>query len=168
MNVTESLRAEHGQIERMAGALGRIVMRPLPPPPAEFGRIRHEFTAGLRRHLQREDMIVYPRLQRSGDAAVRAVARRLIAESGNLTGRFDAYCARWGGPAIAADWAGYRLATSELLALLGSRMAAEEYELYPLLEAEGDEDASAAARWCGLPSTGHARLRLISAPAGRH
>lgn len=166
MNEADSLRAEHGQIGRLARALGHIVMRPLPPRPAELARIRHEFTHGLRRHLQREDMIVYPRLLRSADAAVRNTAKRLVAESGVLAERFDAYCARWGGPAIAADWPGYRLATSELLALLGSRMAAEEYELYPLLEAE--EAPRGAARWCGLPGVGPMRLRLITVPAGRY
>jgi hypothetical protein len=113
-------------------------------------------------------MILHPRLLQSRDEAVRTVAKRLIAETAALSERFGPYSARWGGAAIAADWPGYRLATSELLALIERRMAADDYELYPLLDAEGGEGRAGAARWCGLPGVGYARLRLISAPAGRH
>ena len=167
MSEATSLQAEHLQIERLATMLGRIVMRPLPPPPTEFARIRHAFTNGLKRHLTNEDAIVYPRLLQSGNAQVRAVAGRLLAESGELTEVFDADCARWTGTTIAADWPGFRFATSELLGMLDRRIAAEAFELYPLLVAEGAEGREGAAQWCGVAERPRLRLRLVTAPAER-
>jgi hypothetical protein len=162
-----SLQGEHLQIERLATMLGRIVMRPLPPPPTEFNAIRHAFTNGLKRHLRNEDAIVYPRLLQSGNARVRTIAGRLLAESGELSERFDAYCARWTGATIAADWPGFRFATSELLGMLDRRIAAAAFELYPLLAAEGGEARDGAAQWCGVAERPRMRLRLVSAPTGR-
>jgi hypothetical protein len=144
--------------------LGRIVMRPLPPPPAEFNRVRHDFNNGLKRHLRNEDAILYPRLLQSGNAQVRSIAGRLLSESGELAERFDAYVARWTGARIAADWAGFRFATTELLGMLDRRIAAEEYELYPLLAAEGTEVREGPAQWRGVAAGARQRLRLVSAP----
>ena len=80
--------------------LSRAVMRPLPPERSELERIRRDFTMGVARHLNHEDAHVYPQLLESEDAAIRAIACRLIAESGLLTAKFDDYCRRWSCAAI--------------------------------------------------------------------
>lgn len=160
---TTSLRSEHSQIQKHANLLSRAVMRPLPPDRLDLERIRRDFTMGVARHLNHEDAHVYPQLLESEDAAIRAIACRLIAESGLLTTKFDAFCRRWGSAAIVADWSGFRYASSELLALIERRMATEEYELYPLLD--GDADDSRLAHWVG--TTSPTRLQLRSASARR-
>jgi hypothetical protein len=160
---TTSLRSEHCRIQDLANALSRIVMRPLPPEPAELDRVRRDFTIGVSRHLNYEDAIVYPQLLESDDVMIRAAAGRLIAESATLTARFDAYCRRWSRAAIAADWSGFRYASSELLVLIERRIAAEEYELYPLIDGEGENGRP--SRWTGTGS--HMRLQLQSAGARR-
>jgi hypothetical protein len=160
---TTSLRSEHGQIQRHANRLSRAVMRPLPPERSELERIRRDFTMGVARHLNHEDAHVYPQLLESEDAAIRAIACRLIAESGLLTAKFDAYCRRWSSAAIVADWSGFRYASSELLALIERRMMDEEYELYPLID--GDADDGRLAHWAG--TTSPTRLQLQSATGRR-
>lgn len=160
---TTSLRAEHCQIERLASALSRMVMRPLPPERSELERVRRDFTMGVARHLNHEDALVYPQLLESEDAAVRAAACRLIADSGVLTAKFDAYCRRWSNAAIVADWSGFRYASSEILGLIERRMAAEEYELYPLIDDAADDGR--LSRWTG--TTSHNRLQLQSASTRR-
>lgn len=160
---TTSLRSEHCQIQRLAYALSRMVMRPLPPERIELERVRRAFVMGVSRHLNHEDASVYPQLLESKDAAIRAIACRLIAESAALTAQFDCYCRRWSSTAIAADWSGFRYATSELLALIEQRIAAEEYELYPLIDGEAEDGRP--SRWTG--TTTHTRLQLQSAPSHR-
>ena len=128
-----ALHAEHLEIQRQAHQLTRMVMRPLPPYRNELERVRRDFTMRVGDHLRHEDAIVYPRLLQSVDGNVRAVVRRMIAESGALAASFDAFCRRWSCAAIVADWAGFRYAASELLAQIERRMAAESYELFPLL-----------------------------------
>lgn len=165
MTELSSLWSEHGQIGRLLHELSRLVMRPLPPHRPELERIRRDFTMSVGRHLKHEDAIVYPRLLQSEAPEVRAVARRLIAESGTLAAKFDTYCQRWNGSAIVADWSGFRYATSELLGLIERRIAAEQFELYPLLETEQDGAVGRLSRWSGIASPSHARLQLLSAPA---
>ena len=160
---TTSLRSEHCRIQQLADALSRIVMRPLPPEPVELDRVRRDFTMGVGRHLNHEDATVYPQLLESADVASRAAAGRLIAETAVLTARFDAYCRRWSRAAIAADWSGFRYASSELLALLERRIAAEEYELYPLIDGEGEDGRP--SRW--TVAAGPMRLQLQSVAARR-
>lgn len=163
MTEAAALHADHVRIAHLASMLGRIVMRPLPPPPSEFSRFRYDFNNGLKQRLHHADSILYPRLLQSGNAQVRSIAGRLLSESGELTERFDAYVARWTGARIAADWPGFRFATTELLGMLDRRIAAEEYELYPLLAAEGAELRERPAQWRGVSAGARQRLRLVTA-----
>lgn len=136
MHVVDKLRSEHEEVEAQARRLAQIVRKPLPPHPAEFERARREFVIELKRHLRHEDAVLYPRLLESPDPSVRDTARMLLDEAGALSVMFDAFCERWTGSAIVADWALYCEETDALLQLLHRRIAIEEFELYPLLEAQ--------------------------------
>ncbi len=160
---TTAMRSEHCQIQRLANALSRMVMRPIPPDRGDLERVRREFTMGVGRHLNHEDAFIYPLLLGSKDEAIRSAASRLIAGSAELAVKFDAYCRRWSNAAVMADWSGFRFASSELLVLIERRIAAEEYELYPLIDGEAVDGRP--SRWTG--TTSYDRLQLQSAPAPR-
>ena len=147
MSEVETLRAEHEVVEELARELGRIVLRPLPPAPAAFERVRREFVVELKRHLRHEDAVLYPRLLQSLDGHVRAAARQFLDEAGGLARQFDEFCKRWDHATIVADWSGYCDDTTALLKLLDHRIAIEEFALYPLYarEIRGGRDLHEAA-----------------------
>lgn len=147
MSELEALRVEHEEVEELAREIGRIVLRPLPPAPAAFERVRREFVVELKRHLRHEDAVLYPRLLQSPDGHVRAAARQFLDEVGGLAQQFEEFCKRWDRASIVADWSGYCDDMSALLKLLEHRIATEEFALYPLFarEIRGDKDLTQAA-----------------------
>jgi hypothetical protein len=63
------------------------------------------------------------------------VAARFEASMGGLRASADAFCRRWLRPdAIATDPDGFRLDARALLRALAERIAAEDRELYPLVD----------------------------------
>jgi hypothetical protein len=105
-----------------------------------------KLASGLIGHLKREDWILYPKLLRSSDGRVAVTARAFSAEMGGLATEFGGYTERWRASAIENVWAGYRIATAEVLQLLKLRMVREERDLYPLPEEAGLERPTSCSK----------------------
>jgi iron-sulfur cluster repair protein YtfE (RIC family) len=129
------LREEHARLIEILGRLEVALAQSAPPPAAELFALRRELTAALVGHLKTEDWMVYPRLIASRDKEVAATARAMADEMGGLAAEFAAFSEVWGATEIARDWAGYRRAATLMIGTLARRIARENRELYPLIEA---------------------------------
>jgi hemerythrin-like domain-containing protein len=135
MDRVETLCAEHRQIRILVGRLNEFIARSTPPDPVEFFYFRQEFGRTLVRHLKKEDWLIYPRLKAGSQSGLREIAERLCSELGSLEEAFGSYARRWTSGAISKDWPGFREETLAMVQLLHRRMALEESELYPLVDA---------------------------------
>jgi iron-sulfur cluster repair protein YtfE (RIC family) len=129
------LREEHARLIEILGRLELVVAQPAPPPTTELFTLRLELTSALVGHLKTEDWMVYPKLIASRDKQVAATARAMAAEIGGLAADFAAFSEAWGATEIARDWPGYRRAATFMIGALAKRIARENRELYPLIEA---------------------------------
>lgn len=148
---TLPFRREHRLINQAARQLRMLVAQGKPPDPSILFALRQRFSALLTAHLNGEDWMMYPRIRACEDAQAAAVGDRFVAEMGALSRDYAAYDRRWTGTAAAADWPAFRAATIAILDALAVRIAREEQELYPLLDALAAgpstvPDDSAAAR----------------------
>ena len=135
MDRIETLCTEHRQIRILAGRLNEYIARSTPPDPVEFLYFRREFGRALVRHLKKEDWLIYPRLKASSRSVLRETAARLCSELGSFEEGFGSYTRRWTSDDISKDWPGFREETLAMVRLLHRRMALEESELYPLVDA---------------------------------
>ncbi|MBK7397850.1 MAG: protein kinase [Myxococcales bacterium] len=136
---TDRFRRQHEELATLAAAL----IGELQVPPAELvakaGPVRRmvaRFAGKLSVHATMENDALYPRLLAHADPAVRAKARELHDEVGQLYGTFGEYAQRWPGTAsVEADPTGFAKDTMRVLKQLGRRMFREHEELYPLVDA---------------------------------
>ena len=142
----DKLRDEHTVILRIVERLRYLIGQTVPPPQLHVLALRYELSATLIDHLRTEDWAVYPPLLASPDPHIAATARAFSDEMGGLGAAYKEHCKTWNSDAIAADWAGYSLASTALLNALTKRISHENRELYPLLgklESEGRSRAAA-------------------------
>jgi hypothetical protein len=129
------LRDEHSEILRIVRRLTEVLVQPSPPPPLHLLALRYELSASLIAHHETEDCLVYPRLLASADTRMASTARAFSEDMGGLLAAYVAHCRKWQVKAITADWDGYRSDGRVLIGELTRRMAREDREISPLLEA---------------------------------
>ena len=134
MDDLTEFRAAHWQLGVLMDGFAAWLEHDAPPEPLGFLHFRRDFSRMLTQHLKQEDWLLYPRLHASPRAELRAIAARIHDETGAFEAWVAAYGRHWTSGRIAADWAGYREATAEMLRRLRQRIALEEEELYPMLE----------------------------------
>lgn len=146
MNINDEmrrLRGEHEELGNLAQQLMHFVEAPAPPPAAELNPVRTGLRNQLIAHLKREDWVLYPALIASEDDHVAAMARDFVAEMGGIAEAFSDYSRKWMPEAIVADWDAYCAETTVILTILGTRIARENRDLYPLAENRADVEAQA-------------------------
>ena len=90
----------------------------------------------LKVHLAMEDTALYPRLKGHSDARVREISQRFATEMGGLKEAFTKYLSTWPSPqAIQGSPGAFVSETRSVFGALAKRVAREEAELYPLLDA---------------------------------
>lgn len=125
----DTLVAEHLDIETTAAdLLHHAGHRPL--DAAAVATARWSLSRKLLAHLAKEDLLLYPMLQRSKVAGIADLARHSAQEVGGLCEAFKAYMRRWTGEAIAADPDGFERETRGIVAALHDRILREESQLY--------------------------------------
>ena len=129
------LREEHARLIEILGRLEAALARSVPPPATMLFTLRLELTSALVGHLKTEDWMVYPGLIASRDKQLAATARAMAEEMGGLASDFSAFSEAWGATEIGRDWPGYRRAATNMIGRLARRIARENRELYPLIEA---------------------------------
>ena len=143
----DCLLGEHLAIEAIAADLVHHAgQRPL--DTVAVAQTRWALSRHLLAHLAKEDSLLYPRLQRSPDTQVAALAHRFAAELGGLSDAFKQYMRHWSAERIAADADGFERDTHIVLSALQDRIHREESELYrhiPGAAAAAKVDAGARA-----------------------
>lgn len=100
----------------------------------------------LRIHLAQEDKSLYPSMIKSGDERVAAVAERFVAEMGGLAESLGVFASRWSNSAaIASNFDDFRRESRIIIGALDSRIARENEELYPLVDALYPQSPKSAA-----------------------
>lgn len=127
---------QHADLLRAAKALESDLDGGWRPGGAEVARGHLLHLSGkLTVHLQMEDRSLYPELLGSADPAVRAVAARFQDSMGGLKAVAAQFFHRWlGNGSIDADPAAFSLDARAVLGALAERIAAEDAQLYPLVE----------------------------------
>lgn len=123
-----SLLAQAMEIGAMFGPDGSIA------DPAACRRALASFAGKLRIHAAMENGALYPRLLAHGDPEIVTLAKGLLDECGAIYDELDVYLARWDASAIAADTRTFARETRRVFRRLGTRMARENDELYPLVD----------------------------------
>jgi iron-sulfur cluster repair protein YtfE (RIC family) len=124
-----TLIAEHAELGAMLGDLLRHAAR-RPPPIADIAQVRWRMSRLLLAHLAKEDRLLHPLLQRSGDPAAVRLSQQFEAEMGGLSDAFKAYMQDWDAGRIEADPAAFEAASRALAAVLADRIRREETQLY--------------------------------------
>ncbi|KQM59942.1 MULTISPECIES: hemerythrin domain-containing protein [unclassified Sphingomonas] len=125
----KTLVAEHVELGAVIGDLLHHAAR-RPPPIADIAQLRWRMSRLLLAHLAKEDRLLHPMLQRSGDPAVAALSRRFEAEMGGLSDGFKAYMQDWDAGRIEARPDAFEAASRALAAALADRIRREETQLY--------------------------------------
>jgi hemerythrin-like domain-containing protein len=133
---TSRFAAQHAEIDRMA----REILQQLEPAAiardaAPIRRLLAAFGGRIRIHVAMENEALYPRLLGCGDPAVEAKARELYDSFGGVYDALQQVLARWSETAaITASPQQFVDDVRAAIALLQTRIAREDAELYPLVD----------------------------------
>ncbi|HEX8192570.1 MAG TPA: hemerythrin domain-containing protein [Allosphingosinicella sp.] len=139
MSLTTQLRYEHDLLIGMAEALGAAARGDA--PPADLPRLLlllGQFTQLLQVHLLREDSVLYPALEASGDRVTAALAAAMREEHGALHRHIAAFDEAWTPEAIRRRWRDFGADIADLLDMVEQRIERENEDLYPLLAERTD------------------------------
>lgn len=129
------MRQQHNEILGIAGKIAEIIRSGRTAQEATTIRnALNTFGGKLTVHLAMEDKAVYPALARHADPRVRQVAQKYATEMGGLVNTVKDYLAHWQAKRIEADPQGFAQATQGVFSALAARVAAENKELYPLVD----------------------------------
>ncbi len=141
MDMTE-LRRQHDEISQTVHRLAQATADR--DNPRSVGAIRWKLARELMAHLALEDRILYPAMQKSPDARIRATAATLQQETGAWADTFSRYMAAWCDDRVAREWADFCIETRGIIQALSERVDRENRHLYPLAEAVQRIDARIA------------------------
>ena len=133
MATISELCDEHRKLEALAANLLKIVAAPVADAASVAG-VRWQMAQALLDHCRGEDRAVYDRLLASGDAIATALAWEYRKEFGALGAAFSGYIGDWPVDRVNRNWIGFRADTQAIMALIVTRIAREERELYAHVE----------------------------------
>jgi hypothetical protein len=129
-------RLQHRELQLTVKALAKLLDHEHLSSSATAARSMVSHLAErLAQHIDAEDRLLYPELLASADPTVRQTAAGFQAVNADLKAKADAFFTAWLQPnAIVADTKGFAGAARRLLHLVTERIAAEECELFPLVD----------------------------------
>lgn len=125
---------EHREILARVNRLIRIINPEDPPSIEALTKVRVDLAASSDAHLVRESRFVERTLGMRDDVIAQGIAKRYKTGLMDLQLSLAAHTGRWNPVAIRADWAGYRVAVRDQLALAIERMKWEERVVFPLIQ----------------------------------
>ncbi|MNV74250.1 hypothetical protein D3C71_1674550 [compost metagenome] len=95
----------------------------------------------IKLHLAVEDQVLYPALQRGGNAELARMGRQYQSEMASIASAYDAFARRWNtADNVRRDAQGFREEANVVLRKVYERMQRENHDFYPRIE----EDETAA------------------------
>ncbi|UJR81684.1 hemerythrin domain-containing protein [Sandaracinus amylolyticus] len=137
MRRSDQFRRQHQELQELAVEIGtHLRIEVLEQDASLCRRLVARFAGKLRVHAAMENDALYPELLRHDDPQVRELAVRLVRELGPVYEGFDAYEARWSSAhAISLEPRAFMVSTLETFEMLRRRMATENKQLYPVVDA---------------------------------
>lgn len=124
--------AEHREMIALANQIVRMIDPANPPRMQELTRVRLDLASRSTAHLEAEIKFVKRVLGGSDDPIAQAACARYFKELVDIELSLAAHSGKWNPVMIRADWAGYRTAVRQQLAVAVERMGWEERVLFAL------------------------------------
>ena len=91
----------------------------------------------IKLHLAVEDQVLYPALQRGGNAELARLGRQYQSEMASIASTYDAFARRWNtAESLRTDEKGFRAEANLVLRKVYERMQREDRDFYPRIEAQ--------------------------------
>jgi hypothetical protein len=132
--VITQFHLEHREIVAFANRLTKIINPNDPPSIEDLTQARVDLASSSDAHLVREARFVERTLGTRDDVIAQGIAKRYRSGLMDLQLSLAAHTGRWNPVAIRADWAGYREAVRDQLALAVERIKWEERVVFPLIQ----------------------------------
>ncbi|AFU43914.1 hemerythrin HHE cation-binding domain-containing protein [Acidovorax sp. KKS102] len=95
----------------------------------------------IKLHLAVEDQVLYPALQRGGNADLARMGRQYQSEMASIASAYDAFARRWNtAEQVRRDAEGFRSEANVVLRRVFERMQREDHDFYPRIEEEETAD----------------------------
>lgn len=89
----------------------------------------------IKLHLAVEDQVLYPALQRGGNAELARLGRQFQSEMESIASAYDAFARRWNtADSVRRDAQGFRDQANVVLRKVHERMQRENHDFYPRIE----------------------------------
>lgn len=139
MAKSDGFRKTHQDIKGLVGQIGQRLnpaqLKNDVNMTREVSRLLANLTGTLTFHFAMEDKMLYPYMLSVGNGGVADVARKYMAEIGGLAKTYGEFTKKWSSrEAIQTNADEFCSETRNLFAAMGSRIAKEESELYPLYD----------------------------------
>lgn len=104
----------------------------------EISRLVNTMSSLIKLHLAAEDKVLYPALQRCGDARLARLGEQFQQDMQTLLPAYSAFARRWVTAALVkADPEGFRSDANTVLRALHARVKREDHDFYPAIDAMG-------------------------------
>ena len=89
----------------------------------------------IKLHLAVEDQVLYPALQRGGNAELARMGRQYQSEMASIASAYDTFARRWNtADSVRRDAQGFREQSNVVLRKVYERMQREDHDFYPRIE----------------------------------
>lgn len=135
MNI-ERFKHEHVDILESIATLRRLTQAGVLDNAVQIAQRVVAMSSLIKLHLAVEDRLLYPALQKGGDAALARLGQRFQQEMGTIASAYLGFARRWNtADALRADEAGFRANANLVLRQVYERMQRENHDFYPRIEA---------------------------------
>lgn len=125
----------HLDVRRCIDELRRCSKAGIADHAAEISRLVNTMSSLIKLHLAAEDRVLYPALQRSGDARMASLGAEFQQDMETLLPTYTAFARRWVTTAqVKADPEGFRSDANTVLRALHARIRREDREFYPAID----------------------------------
>lgn len=132
----ERFETQHVAILHGIGELRRLSQQGIASNASAIARALVEISATIKLHLAAEDRMLYPSVQRGGDADLARLAQRYQHDMGPIAAEFETFARRWNTAApLRAQPEDFRREANAVLRMVWERMHRENREFYPRLQA---------------------------------
>ena len=140
MNI-DKFKHQHVSILGSIAALRSLAHAGVAHNAAEIARLIVAISSTIKLHLAVEDQVLYPALQRGGNADLARMGRQYQSEMASIASAYDAFARRWNtAEQVRRDAEGFRSEANVVLRRVFERMQREDHDFYPRIEEEETAD----------------------------
>ena len=136
MNI-DKFKHQHVNILGSIATLRRLAHAGVAHNATEIARLIVTMSSTIKLHLAVEDQVLYPALQRGGNAELARLGRQYQSEMASIASAYDAFARRWNtAEGVRRDAQGFRNEANVVLRRVFERMQREDHDFYPRIEEE--------------------------------